>query len=111
MFRQLDIYWVDLNPTKGSETQKNRPCIILQADDVNHGSKTLVVAPILPNHKQWPFAVNVKPTDKNGIDKDRHLNIKQLRAVDASRIGKKLGRLESRYLEGIHNALVIVFGK
>ncbi len=68
-----------------------------------------VVAPMLLNHKSWPFAVNLTPTSNNGLDKDRHLNLKQLRAVDISRIGKKQGRLENQYLQPIKQALTIVF--
>ncbi len=83
-FKQLGIWWVDLNPTRGSETQKKRPCIIIQSNLVNRGSRTVIVAPILPNHKQWPFAVNVNPSKANGLDKPRHINLKQLRAVDVS---------------------------
>ena len=108
-FKQLDIYWVDLEPTKGAETKKLRPCVIVQGDLVNIQSKTLIVAPMLPNHKSWPFAVNLNPTNINKLDKDRHINLKQLRAIDISRIGKKQGRLESEYLQSIKQALAIVF--
>lgn len=108
-FKQLDIYWVDLEPTKGAETKKLRPCVIIQSDLVNVQSITLIVAPLLPQHKPWPFAVNLEPTEKNGLDKDRHINLKQLRAVDISRIGKKQGRLESQYRDLVKEALMIVF--
>ena len=76
---------------------------------VNQGSRTVIVAPILPGHKDWPFAVNLKPTKSNGLDKVRHVNLKQLRAVDISRITNKQGALEKRYLEPIKAALGIVF--
>ena len=108
-FKQLDIHWVDLEPTKGAETQKPRPCVIIQSDVVNIQSKTLIVAPMLPNHKPWPFAVNLTPTTNNGLDKDRHINLKQLRAVDISRIGKKQGRLEKEYLPSLKETLSIIF--
>lgn len=108
-FKQLDIYWVDLEPAQGAETKKLRPCVIIQSDLVNIQSKTLVVAPMLPNHKSWPFAVNFTPTSINGLDKNRHINIKQLRAVDFSRIGKKQGRLENQYQQPIKQALAIIF--
>lgn len=108
-FKQLDIYWVDLEPTKGAETRKLRPCVIIQSDLVNVQSRTIIVAPLLPQHKPWPFVVNLDPTEKNGLDKDRHINLKQLRAVDISRVGKKQGRLESRYRDLIKAALMIIF--
>lgn len=108
-FKQLDIYWVDLQPTKGAEPQKLWPCVIIQSDLVNNQSKTLIVAPLLPNHNTWPFAVNLTQTDANGLDKDRHINLKQLRAIDISRIGKKQGRVENQYLQAIKQALTIIF--
>ncbi len=108
-FKQRDIYWIDLEPAKGAETKKLRPCVIVQGDLVNIQSRTLIVAPLLPNHKPWPFAVNLEPTQENGLDKNRHINLKQLRAVDVSRIGKKQGKLESQYIDSIKDALTIVF--
>ena len=107
-FKQLDIYWVDLEPTKNAEERKLRPCVIVQGDLVNVQSRTLLVAPLLPQHKAWPFAVNLEPTQDNGLDQARHINLKQLRAIDICRIGKKQGRLESHYLQPIRAALRIV---
>ena len=109
-YRQLEIWWVDLEPTKGAETQKKRPCVIVQADLVNLKSKTLIVAPLLPEHKDWPFAVSITPSAQNGLDKDRHINLKQLRAVDTARFSKKHGVLEKRYLRQVVVALKTVFG-
>ena len=109
-FKQLDIYWIDLEPARGAETKKLRPCVIIQSDLVNNQSKTLIVAPLLPNHKPWPFAVNLEPNPENGLDKTRHINLKQLRAVDVSRVGKLQGRLNKENFPSIQNALTIVFG-
>ena len=108
-YRQLEIRWVDLDPTRGAEVKKKRPCVILQDDVVNQGSRTIIVAPLLPGHKDWPFVVNLTPTKTNGLDKDCHVNVKQLRAVDVSRIMNKQGMLEKRYLAPIKAALSIVF--
>lgn len=108
-FKQLDIYWVDLESSLGSENQKLRPCVIIQNDLVNIQSKTVIVAPLFPNHKTWPFAVNLTPTNDNRLDKDRHINLKQLRAIDISRMGKKVGRLENEYSESIKKTLSIIF--
>jgi mRNA interferase MazF len=110
MYKQLDIYWIDLEPVRGAETQKKRPCVILQSNLVNQGSRTVLIAPILPDHKNWPFVVNVEPTPGNGLDKNRHINIKQMRAVDISRIDNKQGMLEKRYFDTIQDAIKIVFG-
>ena len=109
MYKQLEIRWIDLEPTRGAETRKKRPCVILQSDLVNENSRTFIVAPVLPNHKDWPFAVNLTPTKRNGLDKPRHINLKQLRAVDVSRVANRQGVLENQYREAIEEALRIVF--
>jgi mRNA interferase MazF len=108
-FRQLEIRWIDLEPRRGAETQTQRPCIILQADIINKGSKTLIIAPILPGHKDWPFVVNISPTKGNGLDKDRHINLKQLRAVDVSRIKNRQGTLEKKNLTPIKETIALIF--
>ena len=109
VYKQLEVRLVNLDPTIGAETQKKIPCVILQSNIVNNGSMTVIVAPILPDHKNWPFTVNVKPSKKNCLDKDRHINLKQLRVVDISRIENLLGVLETSYLKSIKKALSIVF--
>jgi len=117
-YRQLEIYWVNLDPTVGRETQKKRPCVIIQSDVVNKKSQTLIAAPLLSDHKPWPFAVNIAPTPHNdiaptphnGLDKERHLNLKQLRVVDIMRLENKQGQLEVKYWAKIKQALGIVFG-
>ncbi|MDJ0626016.1 MAG: type II toxin-antitoxin system PemK/MazF family toxin [Candidatus Caenarcaniphilales bacterium] len=86
------------------------PCLILQSNLFNSKSRTYIVVPILPEHKpNWPFVVNVKPSKQNMIDQLRHLNLKQLRAVDISRFDKKLGQLEQSYFLQIKSVLLELF--
>lgn len=108
-YPQLEIRWVDLEPTRGAETQKKRPCVIVSSDLVNQQSRTVIVAPVLPNHKNWPFAVNLTPTKQNGLDKPRHINLKQMRAVDVSRISNRQGNLDPSYRSSIDAALRVIF--
>jgi mRNA interferase MazF len=109
VYRQLEIRWIDLESTRGAETQKKRPCVIIQADLVNLGSKTIIIAPILPEHKNWPFVVNVKPSNSNELDQERHINLKQMRAVDISRIQNRQGILEKQYLKPLQEAIKLIF--
>ena len=106
---QLEIRWVDLEPTRGAETQKKRPCVVVSSTVVNRRSRTVIVAPLLPDHKAWPFVVNVMPTQANGLDKPRHVNLKQMRAVDASRISNRKGALEPSYRPAVDAALGLIF--
>ncbi|WNN88962.1 type II toxin-antitoxin system PemK/MazF family toxin [Gloeocapsopsis dulcis] len=72
IYKRGDIWWVDLKPVVGSETDKERPCLILQNDIGNQNSPTTIIAPILPGAKTFPFVVNIKATKRNGLDKNRY---------------------------------------
>ena len=41
-----DVYWINLDPTVGSEIKKRRPCVIISPDAANRSGPLLIVAPI-----------------------------------------------------------------
>jgi mRNA interferase MazF len=101
---QYDIWWVDLDPTKGTETQKTRPCVILSNDILNHHGKRVIVAPLLKNHKPWPYVINIQLSKMNGLDMERRVDLTQMRAIDKLRLQSKKGALESEYYKKIIHA-------
>ncbi len=109
-YQRGEIWWVDLKPTVGSETDKERPCLILQNDIGNQNGGTTIVAPLLLGKKTYPFVVNVTPTAQNGLSGDRHINLSQMRAIDARRIKNKQGILEDIYWKEIEKAVHIELG-
>lgn len=54
-YKRGEIWWVDLKPVVGSETDKERPCLILQNDIGNQNGSTTIVAPLLPGPKTIPL--------------------------------------------------------
>lgn len=109
-YRRGEIWWVNLNPAVGSETGKERPCLILQNDIGNQNGATTIVAPLLSGTKRFPFVVNVAPTSQNGLDRDRYINLSQMRAIDARRIKNKQGVLEDFYWQEIKKAICLELG-
>ena len=107
--RRGEIWWVDLDPTKGKEAKKIRACLIIQNDIGNEESDLTTVVPFL-SPKNYPFVVNVKPSELNQLDRERGLHFSQIRSVDSSRVKSKLGNLESSYFSQIKRALDIQFG-
>lgn len=109
-YQRGQIRWVRLDPTVGAEVQKTRSCLIVQNDIMNqHGLLTIVI-PFRPGSKQAPYVVNVKASCTNGLDKDRFLDIAQIRAVDGQRVLAVVGMLEEEYWQQIRVALDIVLG-
>jgi mRNA interferase MazF len=109
-YRRGEIWWVNLDPTVGSETAKKRPCVILQNNVGNARSNTTMVAPLLKGLKNYPFVVNVEATVSNGLDENRRIHLEQMRVVDQQRIDRQLGTLEDKYWREIEVAVGIVLG-
>lgn len=109
-YRRGEIRWVRLDPTVGAEVQKTRSCLIVQNDIMNQYGLLTVVIPFRPGSKQAPYIVNVRATQNNGLDKDRFLDVAQIRAVDGQRVLGCLGVLEEDYWQQIRAALDIVLG-
>jgi len=55
--KQYEIYWVDLNPTRGSEMKKIRPCVVVSPNDMNKYLDTIIIAPITSAKKSYPYRV------------------------------------------------------
>ncbi|WP_396134358.1 type II toxin-antitoxin system PemK/MazF family toxin [Chamaesiphon sp. VAR_48_metabat_135_sub] len=109
-YRRGEIWWVNLDPTVGSETAKKRPCVILQNDVGSEKSNTTMVAPLLKGSKIYPFTVNVAATVDNGLDENRGIHLEQMRVVDRRRIDNQLGMLEDKYWREIEKAVCIILG-
>ncbi|MEA5533064.1 type II toxin-antitoxin system PemK/MazF family toxin [Crocosphaera sp. XPORK-15E] len=109
-YQRGEIRWIRLDPTVGAEVQKTRPCLIVQNDIMNQYGQLTIVMPFRPGNKKAPYTVNVVPSNVNGLDQDRFIDVAQIRAVDGKRVLGKLGVLESNYWESIKIALDIILG-
>lgn len=109
-YRRGEIRWVRLDPTVGEEVQKTRSCLIIQNDIMNQYGLLTIVIPFRPGNKKAPYVVNVKACPNNGLDKDRFLDVAQIRAVDGQRVLELVGTLEEYYWQAIQVALNLVLG-
>lgn len=81
-----EIYWVNLDPSVGSEIKKMRPAIIVSNDINNRYSPTVTIIPISSNvTKPYPFEVLIKQ-GTGGLKKDSLIKTNQIRTVDKARI-------------------------
>lgn len=110
IYRRGEIRWVKLDPTIGAEMQKTRPCLIVQNDIMNQYGLLTIVMPFRQGTKEAPYVVNVKATVMNGLDRDRFIDVGQIRSVDGSRILDLVGVLEAEYWEVIRAAVNVVLG-
>ena len=102
-FRRFDIVLVKLNPTVGSEIQKTRPCIIISPNEMNI-LRTIIIAPMTSKGFDFIFRPNIKFEGKNGL-----VLLDQIRAVDKSRIIKKIGVVDKIKSKEISRILMEMF--
>jgi len=88
--RRGEVYLIDLDPTRGSEIQKTRPCVVISPDELNAHLRTVIVAPMTTGGQAYPFRVACRFENKSG-----HVATDQLRAVDRERLVRRLGQLSA----------------
>jgi mRNA interferase MazF len=96
-----DIYWVNLDPTVGSEIKKQRPCVLMGVTPINDARRTVLVLPLSSSGTpRPPLAIEVECLGRNVV-----AVCDQLRAIDKSRLHPKAGSLKSNDLEKIEDTL------
>ncbi|MDP9048599.1 MAG: type II toxin-antitoxin system PemK/MazF family toxin [Bacteroidota bacterium] len=96
VIKQYAVHWINLDPTKGSEVSKTRPCVIISPDEMNKYLRTVIIAPLTHTLKIYPSRVLCEiKGDKGSIMLD------QIRTVDRTRIGAKLCTLNSKEIAEI----------
>ena len=85
-FRRGEVYLVSLDPARGSEIRKTRPCLIVSPDEINNHLRTTIVAPLTTGGKSYPTRVPCTFAGVRG-----HLALDQIRTVDGERLLERLG--------------------
>ena len=102
--KQFEIYWVDLNLTKGSEINKTRPAVIISPDAMNKNLKTVLIAPVTSTVKNYPSRV---PTSFHGGG--GQIVLDQIRAVDKTRLKGKIDTVNQTTAANIKAVLKTMF--
>ena len=99
-----DVYLVALNPTRGQEIRKTRPCVIVSPDELNASMGTFIVAPLTSGGFGYPFRVPCSFDGKQG-----HVVPDQLRTVDRERLVRRLGVLPFETMSQLLDVLRAMF--
>jgi mRNA interferase MazF len=90
-FKRGDVVLVGLDPTKGKEIQKTRPCLVVSPDELNEHLQTLIVAPMTTGEHAYPFRIGCRFQGKSG-----YVVADQIRTIDRVRVVRSLGRLSAQ---------------
>jgi mRNA interferase MazF len=86
--RRGDVFLVILDPTRGGEIQKTRPCVVVSPDELNDHLRTFIVAPLTTGSHPYPFRIPCRFEGRAG-----YIVLDQIRTVDRERLVRKLGKL------------------
>ena len=83
-----EVYWVNLDPTGGSENPENPPLLIVSPDGMNAACRA-------PSSRRSPAAASrlCRP-EVEFKGKSARMLLNQLRSVDKQRLGGKMGKID-----------------
>lgn len=99
-----EVYLIDLDPTRGSEIRKTRPCLVVSPDELNQYLRTVIIAPMTTGGQTYPWRVRCRFRDRSGF-----VAIDQLRTVDSERLVKRLDRVTPGTLAAVLAVLQEMF--
>ena len=89
MIRNREVYWVNLDPTAGSEIQKTRPALVVSPDDLNAALPRVIIAPLTSKGQSLDCRPEVQFAGKSAL-----ILLDCVRSVDKRRLAGKMGEIE-----------------
>jgi mRNA interferase MazF len=93
---RCEVYWVNLDPTVGTEIQKTRPALVVSPDDMNAALPRVLIAPITSKGQALGCRPEVKFKGKSA-----RILLDQLRSVDKSRLAGRMGTIPLAAWHGV----------
>ena len=97
---QYDVFLIDLDPTKGSEIKKMRPCLVISPNEMNKFIETVIIAPMTTKSHNYPTRIELVFQRKRGW-----IVLDQIRTVDKIRLKKRLGKIGKSEIQQVKNIL------
>ena len=102
---RFEVWWVNLEPTKGSEIRKTRPCVIISPDELS-SLKTVIVAPMTSQGFDFPSRISCEFAEKQAL-----ILLDQMRVVEKDRLLEKMGILEASVQKKVISCLLELFAE
>ena len=104
LVRRFDIFFIELDPTIGSEINKTRPCVIISPDEMNNALNTVIVTPLTSTIRNYPMRINCIVQGKQG-----QIALDQLRTIDKSRLKNRIENLNQETQNKLINTIIAMF--
>jgi mRNA interferase MazF len=92
--KQCEIWYADLNPTKGSEQAGLQPVVILSGNLLNHHVSIVIVAPLTTKLKRYKGNPILIPDKTNGLTEESEMLMFHVRSISKERLIRKIGSVK-----------------
>ena len=93
-----EIYWADLDPSRGREQAGDRPVLVISHDVFNERSGTVIALALTSQAQHAGFPLTLKIGSVR-LPKPSWVKISQIRTLSTERLGKRLGRVSPEELD------------
>jgi len=102
--RRFEVHLTALDPTRGSEIRKTRPCLVLSPDEMNRYIATVIVAPMTTQGQDYPTRIPCTFQGRRG-----QIVLDQIRTVDKARLVRRLGVVSAETQKKVLDRLAELF--
>jgi mRNA interferase MazF len=103
--KQGEIWYANLNPSKGSEQAGHRPVVILSGNMLNTHLPVVIACPLTTQIKNYKGNVVLQPNETNQLDKPSEILTFHVRSVSKDRLTKRIGIINKNELKAIKDCL------
>lgn len=104
-----DVYWADLNPSRGKEHAGRRPVLILSHEVFNERSGTVIAVALTSHSQRAGFPLTLELQSKS-LPKKSWVKISQIRTLAVERIGQRVGKVRVEELAQVVDGLNEIIG-
>lgn len=99
------LYWVNLDPTQGSEISKTRPVLVVSPDAMNKRIETVVICPLTSQlHPTWASRVQCECAGKAS-----EIAVDQIRTVSKYRLQKHIGKIDTEAAAQVREVIALLY--
>ncbi len=102
---QCEIWYTDLNPTRGSEQQGFRPVVIISGNMLNQYLPIVITCPLITKIKAYKGNLVLEPTSQNGLSQKSEIMTFHIRSIAKERLVKKIGSITKEQLKELKQGL------
>ncbi|RED99805.1 type II toxin-antitoxin system PemK/MazF family toxin [Marinoscillum furvescens] len=103
--KQGEIWYTDLEPTKGSEQSGFRPVVILSGNMMNELLSVVIVCPLTSSVKGYKGNLVLEPNSTNNLPTASETLIFHIRSLAKMRLKRKIGTIEPEQIDFLKTSL------